>query len=352
MPASQQHRIWGVILTGSLALAGCGGGGGGITPTPPVQVATPTPTPPTPTPPTPTPPTPTPPTPECSTACSVDAPAPPSYGSSPPPAQIATPGGPTILGQSNVLFPALTTSVQFDASGVRAVQSDQSATVTVIDAHNLQVTIPAVNVNGRIWEMAGLILPGAGFADEPVIGLNYVALGNWQQNSNQPSNTGNPQNYTLFAFGYETPATAMPTSGTATFSGTAQGSEFAPIGTQGQIVSVGLSGNAALSVDFASGNIAGSFTQMNATNYQAVGTAPYVTPWNDVSVSASIAAGTNKFSGTTAATSNPQSAYSLSASAKGSVVGAFYGPNAQELGAIWTLSDGKASAIGGVAAAR
>jgi hypothetical protein len=260
------------------------------------------------------------------------------------------PGGPTILGQSNVLFPALTTSVQFDASGVRAVQSDQSATVTVIDAHNLQVTIPAVNVNARIWEAASLI--GPDFFDGPVIGLSYVALGNWQQNSIQPSNTGNPQNYTLFAFGYETPASAMPTSGTATFSGTVQGSEFAPVGTQ--IVSVGLFGNAALSVDFASGKIAGSFTQMNATPYWPPTAPGYLatTPWNDVSVSANIAAGTNKFSGTTAATSNPQSAYSLSASAKGSVVGAFYGPNAQELGAIWTLGDGRASAIGGVAAAR
>ena len=230
----------------------------------------------------------------------------------------------------------------------------------LLSANSLQLTIPAVNVNATIWEMAGL-LSAPDFGDTPVIGLSYVALGEWQQ----PGNAGNPQ-YSLFAFGYETPASAMPTSGTATFSGMAQGSEFAPVGTQGQIVSVGLFGRAALSVDFASGSIAGSFTQMTAAPYNAVGTAPAVSyattppfplpppggPWNDVSVSASIAAGTNKFSGTTAAASNPQSAYSLSGSATGSVAGAFYGPNAQELGAIWTLSDGKASAIGGVAASR
>jgi hypothetical protein len=162
-----------ITLILSFALAGCGGGG--ITPTPSVQVATPTPTPPTP---------------ECSTACSVDAPAPPSYGSSPPPAQIATgaeqvtdtPGGPTrLLGQSNVLFPALTTSVQFGASGVSAVRSDQSATVTVNNAI-LQVTIPAVNVNVTIafgqypGAVAAINANGTDFLDSQVIGLNYVAL--------------------------------------------------------------------------------------------------------------------------------------------------------------------------------
>jgi hypothetical protein len=75
-------------------------------------------------------------------------------------------------------------------------------------------------------------------------------------------------------------------------------------------------------------------------------------PWNDVSVNASIAAGTNKFSGTTGVTSTPQNTFSLKGSAIGSINGAFYGPAAEELGAIWTLSDGTISAIGGLAARR
>jgi hypothetical protein len=76
--------------------------------------------------------------------------------------------------------------------------------------------------------------------------------------------------------------------------------------------------------------------------------------WNDVSVNASIAAGTNKFSGRTAVTSqgSTTSPYALKGSATGHIDGAFYGPNAQNLGAIWSLSDGTASAIGVVAAGR
>ena len=79
-------------------------------------------------------------------------------------------------------------------------------------------------------------------------------------------------------------------------------------------------------------------------------------PWNDVSVSASIATGTNKFSGTTSVSSQPASGPSgallLGNSATGNINGGFYGPAAQNLGAIWSLSDGTTSVIGGVAAGR
>jgi len=73
-------------------------------------------------------------------------------------------------------------------------------------------------------------------------------------------------------------------------------------------------------------------------------------PWNDVSVAGTIAMGTNKFSGTTAATSSPGTPMSLSASATGHIDGAFYGPAAQNLGAVWSLSDGTGSALGTVVA--
>jgi len=76
-----------------------------------------------------------------------------------------------------------------------------------------------------------------------------------------------------------------------------------------------------------------------------------VQPWNDVSVGAAIAAGTNRFGGTTAVTSSPANSFSLKPSAAGSVNGAFFGPAAQQLGAVWTLSDGTISALGSVTAA-
>jgi len=232
--------------------------------------------------------------------------------------------------------------MNFGASGVTAASGSQSATVTALDPHSFQLTVPAVNVVARFS------MPDdetSGIQENDI--LNYVALGEWWSFSSPFV----PQTVTQFVFGYETPTSAMPTTGTAVFSGVAWGLLFAS--GDDQISLFQLYGKAALSVDFASGKIAGGFSQMTAQGPWA-GRSGFgvVTPWNDVSVSASIAAGTNKFTGTTAAASNLQSAASLSTSATGSITGGFYGPTAQELGAIWTLSDGSASAIGGVAAAR
>ena len=102
-------------------------------------------------------------------------------------------------------------------------------------------------------------------------------------------------------FGYETPAAAMPTSGSANYSGAGavRGTVFFP--DTGGIQSVPLTGDANLSVNFATGSVSGGFTKMKAID-------PCFGPtdWNDVSVNASIASGTNKFSGSTAAGRRPQ----------------------------------------------
>ena len=52
------------------------------------------------------------------------------------------------------------------------------------------------------------------------------------------------------------------------------------------------------------------------------------------------------FTGTTAATTSPGTVGSMSSSATGTFAGAFFGPSAQELGAVWTLHDGTSTAIG------
>ena len=58
--------------------------------------------------------------------------------------------------------------------------------------------------------------------------------------------------------------------------------------------------------------------------------------------------GTNSFSGSTGAATAPAGTYTLKGTANGHIDGAFYGPNANELGAVWTLSngDGTGAAIG------
>jgi hypothetical protein len=283
---------------------------------------------------------------------SVGAPAPASFGAAPLPAQIATSGGPTFDGSSgsfpsNVSFPAAASSLQFQSPwdynsiGASAVTTSQSATVTVISisatSASLQLIVPAVNLNTTINFNENLVRN----IDGVTWGLSYVALGGWSQPA------GGPLSFTEFLFGYETPVASMPTTGQAAFSGYADANIFGPGNSKnGDVWSNWASGNAALTVDFASGKITGAFTHM-----QYLESSSYV-PWNDVSVNASILSGTNKFSGSTGVTSTPQTPFSLKGSATGHIDGGFYGPSAQNLGAIWSLSDGTTTAIGGVAAGR
>src|SRR5207302_1990388 len=132
---------------------------------------------------------------------------------------------------------------------------------------------------------------------------------------------------TEFAFGYETPASAMPTNGTANFAGSADANVFKNVGTN--LLHAGVSGNAAMSVNFGSGQVTGAFTKMQQWDgVPSSGPQGYL-PWNDVSVSASIATGTNRFSGSTAAISAPGTTFSLAGSATGHIDGALYGPAAQ-----------------------
>jgi len=269
-------------------------------------------------------------------------------------------GGPKFrdgnLYPSDTSFPVLTSTLEYGPRGLSAAATAQGATATVTADTNYAVVhlvIPAANVDAT--------LGFDGFATQNIpYSLNYVVLGEWL---NAASPQG-PETASWYAFGYETQPTSMPTTGQATFSGYAQGEVYAPVG--GHILSTAsvspfvlLDGTARFSADFASGKITGAFTGMTYGDFKQVCDRSSCTttlgptiPWNDVSVTASIAAGTSRFSGTTAVTSVPQNTFSLSASATGHIDGGFYGPAAENLGAIWTLSDGTKSAIGGVAAGR
>ena len=360
----RERRILGAVLIISLALAGCGGGGGGNLAAS-IPVAMPAGT-----------STGTgssslgsssPPPPSCVHnffgSClptittqnewldtgymgSVAAPAPPSFGSSSVPPETAAVGGPSSVWLSNVRYPVLQTSLQFGSAGISAVPGDQSATLVVGDIlasgdGAYQLNVPSIGLTTIIRadnEGSGGFLGG----------LQYFTLGEWDETG------GHPGTLTEFLFGLETPAAAIPAGGKASYSGSATGRVYVPV--DGHILGNFINGNAALSVDFASGIISGALIQTVATNPTQTAGGVWITygasyPWNDVSISASIAAGTTgRFSGTTAATSAPQNQYALQPSATGSIAGALYGPNAEEIGAIWTLSDGTASAVGFIGA--
>ena len=257
-------------------------------------------------------------------------------------ARTAVPGGPAFDGSSggfpaNVTFPLISSSLQNGSTGLSAAAGDQGATATVVSSSNqkstLQLSIPSLNVN-RSMDFNTNLVSGL---DQVTDGYSYVVMGSWYNRANQPANSGTLQSTSAFVFGYETPAANMPSSGTATFTGFAGGTVFKPVGTD--IQNTYVSGSASFSANFGSGQVTGSFTKMQNGS-----------PWNEVSATASIAAGTNKFNGTTAATSSPGTPMSLSGSATGFINGAFFGPGAQNLGAVWSLSDGTGSALGTVTA--
>jgi hypothetical protein len=181
--------------------------------------------------------------------------------------------------------------------------------------------------------------------------LNYVSFGEWTRGDLTQ------RTIAVFTFGHETPLSEVPKTGTAKYSGIGtvharvffpdDGSFFA--GPPGRIYPGGVSGDAALSADFVSGKIEGMFLNMKGDVWNT----GFDAPWNDVAVYADIAAGTNRFSGTTVMMpSSFDSPVALKGTGAGSIDGAFYGPNAANLGATWTLSDGTRTVIGAVGAQR
>jgi hypothetical protein len=200
--------------------------------------------------------------------------------------------------------------------------------------------IPALSVNFTFSNRENIVNNMDGITG----GLSYVAIGAWAQggNASQPL-----QNSTAFLFGYETPSSAVPSAGAASYSGMANATVYKNVNSN--ISSTLVFGDAKVSVNFNSGQVTGTLTQMKQWDGINNGQSIYL-PWNDVSLTANVAAGTNRFSGSTAATSAPGTTFSLAGSATGHVDGAFFGPAAQNLGAIWSLSDGSVSAMGGLTA--
>ena len=311
------------------------------------------------------------------TGLPIDPAEPGTFGATPVAPQLATIGGATFDGSgpypsSNTTFPALTSSFQYTASSVSPVVTNQSASVTVVSASasgsTLQIVVPSVNLNQTLtfpgtpdypgvgngagipsygWDQETLVSNGPGdFVN--TFSLSYVSLGLWLHSNGA---NGTPQaSFTAYVFGYETPAAAMPTSGVASYSGvgSVRGQELFQnhVSNGSTLVDANqlVLGDASFSVDFGSNKITGAFTNMKS--YGDSGPLPE----SDVSLSASIAAGTNTFSG---ATSQPQpSPGNPTAAATGHIDGAFYGPTAQNLGAIWTLSwPGSGASVLGVVGA-
>lgn len=321
-----------IALAISLTACGGGGGGGGIASTPPA-------------PPSPTPtPTPTP------AAAAIGA----AAMATAPNANLfprATAVGPTMQAHPTTAFPLLQSvfTVNGSVAGADTVAMNGGATLSfdypgdkVGDKINLAVPglfsdVSLVAGGGyycySFCAQVGSRYTELEFADPTTSNLSWTTYGTWYSSSSQA------RNYGAFVTGYTTPAASVPTTGTATYTGSAQGHVFYPdAGWQNGVGHNYVSGNASLQANFGSGSITGSLTNM--TNGSA--------PWNSVSLLGAISGG--NFTGTTAATSAPGTLGSLRSSATGTFAGLFFGPVAQELGAVWTLHDGTSTVIGTIGA--
>jgi hypothetical protein len=189
---------------------------------------------------------------------------------------------------------------------------------------------------------------GGSFEDYAnVVRLAYATFGVWSLNP--CSNNANclPTYVGSYAGGQpgQSPTTAMPTTGSATYSGGAVGYIVATTGPNnaGQFY-----GTSNLTANFATGGITGSISGINAYSVQnnGSGATPLGTV-NTIGLAATIS-GSN-FTGTTNVTGGAGTAFDISG-ATGSLSGSFFGPSAQEVAGVFDLSGTTTQVIGSLGA--
>lgn len=156
---------------------------------------------------------------------------------------------------------------------------------------------------------------------EPILGLEYATFGSWSEERGNMFEAG------FFFSGVPTKDAGMPTTGSASYTGLTVG---AVIDANLNVSS--LAGDMALAVNFADGSVDGEFTSMMKTADDGTSS-----QWRDFSMTASINASTDSFTGTTSTNDGLLS---------GDAEGAFFGPGAAEVAGAWTLSGDGEFALG------
>jgi hypothetical protein len=159
--------------------------------------------------------------------------------------------------------------------------------------------------------------------------LTYTQFGIWNYTAKGSSTT-----YVgTLVTGYQTPTSGVPTSGTGTYSGPNDvgGTVYAP--SNSAVSPASLSGSVSGTVNFATGAVSAQLTGMTASAAGSSGS----TAWNQVNLTGTLSGAT--FKGTTTTPAAVSGTYGMSAGATGTFAGALYGPNGNELGAIWSLNE-------------
>jgi len=282
----------------------------------------------------------------------------------------AAPAGATQTLPTGPAFPLTQTIIQINASGISPANTvvvagkpsplDGGATLTVTSwnptgSSDFTLSIPGLGIVGKTISSPSLLKGASTFPSNPPAGtafrltasnVNYAALGLWEQDANGPDTIF----LGTFVTGYETPVSGMPTSGTASFGGTQNvAAVVSNYQSDGQLARASVLGDGTYTANFGTATLTGSFTNMKVLS-TGVGTTsttlPTPTPWNDVSVSASIIAASNRFSGSATAGAQPAGAFAVTGGASGKFDGAFYGPAADELAGVWSLVDSANVVIG------
>ena len=212
----------------------------------------------------------------------------------------------------------------------------EDVALTAISDDEFAATLP----DGRMIEVVidSEVLDGPEENDSRT--LSYMRFGDWAIYSPDGTMTAAAPLYS----GYETPVANVPTTGTASYAADVEGSvSFLSGGVRG----LGdVEGSASISADFGNNSIAGTFSGMEY--WADLPNGDFASgEWNDASFAATLSG--NGFAGSTAVTSTPGGVATLGGNAAGTVSGTFFGPNVDEIGGIWTLSDGTNTAVGTIA---
>jgi hypothetical protein len=162
-------------------------------------------------------------------------------------------------------------------------------------------------------------------------GLDYTTYGFWELQ--RFDNLGNVSavRATAFVFGFPTDAADIPTQGTASYSGRMDG-----LYSDSLNASQPVTGTFNLNADFAARTIGGQVTGIDLAG----------SSFRDIDLDASVAGG-NSFVGT--ASTAPAGGGQVGPDMSGVLLGEFYGPTAEEVGAAFEMSGGGALMVGAIA---
>jgi hypothetical protein len=269
-------------------------------------------------------------------------------------APVQTAGSSASAGGTN-FHPLLLTAVTSDFGG-DAATTNQGATLAVDASGNRTLTInnPAlavtnVTITGANW--AADLADGNRLVVQPSSWSNtahydYTQFGLWTVSS---SPVIGPRSTAAWAGGAETSAQNVPASGTATYTGDTVGKwsygwcENA-CNPPGNVI-----GKIRLTADFAARSISGAVSDIVLMDDVFFGGQGLP---GEVLLTATIEPSSNRFSGTTQGTSQAAAGSFIGPDASGVVSGQFFGPAAEEVGGVWTLTGARSRMIGSFGAHR